>query len=105
MFRHSSKLIKLVANGITALGIILSIAFGLVIINGNGLKLAGHVLIPARLSMPVGIAVIALGAILSWVAGLLMYGFGELLQKTKDNNYLLSRIAAHTKDLHDQRMQ
>ena len=105
MFGHTSKTIKLVANALAILGFVLSGILGITIISSNGLRLLGHTLIPARLSMPVGIAVIGLGCVLSWVIGLLVYGFGELLQKTKDNNYLLSRIAAHTKDLHDQKLQ
>ncbi len=44
------------------------------------------------------LAVVA-GLLAAWIFGLLISGFGELIEKTKDNNYLLSRIAAHTKDL------
>ena len=44
-------------------------------------------------------AVIAAALVLAWVLGLIVYGFGELIEKTKDNNYLLARVASHTKEL------
>ncbi|MBQ6173389.1 MAG: hypothetical protein IJK28_02060 [Clostridia bacterium] len=44
-------------------------------------------------------AVVAAALVLAWVLGLIVYGFGELIEKTKDNNYLLARVASHTKEL------
>ncbi len=94
MYRHTAKAIKLVANILAALGVLASLALGALLLTGDNVRIAG-----ATLN---GGARAVAGIILSWVLGLLMHGFGELLEKTKDNNYLLSRIAAHTKDLHDQ---
>lgn len=101
MYRHTSKLIKLCANIVAILGIAASIALGLLLFGSHGITLFGDRITPVTTRI-LGVVVIVAGIILSWVLGLLMHGFGELLEKTKDNNYLLSRIASHTKEMHDQ---
>ena len=101
MYRHTAKAIKLVANILAALGVLASLALGALLLTGDNVRIAGATLNGGARAVA-GIGVIVAGAFLSWTAGLLVHGFGELLEKTKDNNYLLSRIAAHTKDLHDQ---
>ena len=100
MFKHSGKQLKVAAYVMALLGLAASIAVGLELISANRLVVLGHPM-GARTSTLVGLAVMLGGVILSWVLGLAVHAFGELVEKTKDNNYLLSRIAAHTKDLHD----
>ncbi len=92
MFHHSGKKLKVTAYILAAIFAAAGIAGGYVFISGRGGTLPG-------------VACIAGGLALAWVSGLALYGFGEMVEKTKDNNYLLSRIAAHTKDLHDERMR
>lgn len=72
------------------LGAIASVALGAGI-------LLGAVKIRASLKMPLGLGILLGGLALSWTVGLVLHGFGELIEKTKDNNYLISRVASHTK--------
>ena len=60
---------------------------------------AGGYLLLQLKQTPAAIAAVAGGILLAWVLGLVISGFGELIEKTKDNNYLLGRIASHTKEL------
>lgn len=101
MYHHTSKALKITANVLAVLGIVASIAIGLMLFGASGVKLLGHS-VSAKTCRLAGVGVIAAGIVLSWVLGLLIHGFGELLEKTKDNNYLLSRIASHTKEMHEQ---
>ncbi len=88
MFHHAGKKLKVTAMILAAL------------IAAAGVWAGFQFFISAGQTWP-GIGVAAGGLALAWVLGLSLYGFGELIEKAKDNNYLLSRVAAHTKDLHD----
>ncbi len=85
MFRHPAKKLKWTSY--------------LTVILCAGAGAAGAYLLWQRKQTPAAAAALIGGLILAWIAGLAVYGFGELIEKTKDNNYLLSRIASHTKDL------
>lgn len=89
MFKHPAKKIKATAYVVAALC-------------AAGGAAGGYLLFRGKQNLAAAAAV-AGGLVLAWICGLLVFGFGELIEKTKDNNYLLSRIASHTKDLHDTR--
>ncbi len=96
MFRHPGKKLKLTALVVAVLGMVVSVALG-------GGILAGVVKVKAAHKLPYGAGILLGGLVLSWTAGLALHGFGELIEKTKDNNYMLSRIASHTKDMLEDR--
>ena len=66
-----------------------------------GAGVAAAYLLYQRKQLIPAVAAAAAGVVLAWIVGLVVYGFGGLIEKTKDNNYLLSRIASHTKELQD----
>ncbi len=86
MFKHPAKKIKATAYILAALCVLAGAAGAYLLWTGTHQALAA------------GAAAVG-GLVLAWVLGLALYGFGELIEKTKDNNYLLSRIASHTKEL------
>ena len=102
MFKHPGKKLMTLSRVLTIAGIIASAALGALI----ALK-AGEVTITGQdgqiLSLSrsqgiiLGVAVFVLGAVCSWICGLLMYSFGQLVHHTRENNYFLGRIAEHTK--------
>ena len=92
MFRHPAKKLKATAMVLAILGAIASVALGAGI-------LLNAVKIRASLKMPLGLGILLGGLALSWTVGLVLHGFGELIEKTKDNNYLISRVASHTKSM------
>ena len=104
MFRHPAKKLKVTAIVVAALLVAACLVAGLILITSNGITLMGHKL-AARTAMFGGLGVIVVGCVLAWLVGLVIYGFGELIEKTKDNNYLLSRIASHTKAMHEEQMR
>lgn len=89
MFRHPAKKLKVTAYLVFLLFAALGAA-------------GGYLLLQAKQTVPAVMSVIA-GLALAWILGEMVYGFGELIEKTKDNNYLLARIASHTKELQDAR--
>lgn len=87
---------KVTALVVAILGIIASLVLG-------GGILLGVVGVTKAHKPIYGVGILGGGLVLSWVVGLALYGFGELIEKTKDNNYMLSRIASHTKDMLEDR--
>lgn len=67
MYDNIGRKLKDLAQIFTALGIIASIIFGIFMFVGSQIFL--------------GLLVIALGSLLSWISSLFLYGFGELIEK------------------------
>lgn len=90
MFEKIGFKIKFLAKICCFLGIIISVIAGIsLIIAANELYIDVLVI--------VGIAVIILGSLISWVSSFLLYGFGELIDLNDRNNKLL-KINALSKD-------
>lgn len=70
MFERIGSKIKKLASVITWLGIIASLILGVVLISGGDEMIV------------LGIVVMALGSLASWIGSFLLYGFGELIEKT-----------------------
>ena len=85
MFDNIGNKIKALAVVLTIAGITASIIIGASLFNGSG---AGTFL---------GIAVMVVGSLISWIASFALYGFGELVDKTSEtaetNRQLLGIIA------------
>ena len=69
MFNNIGGKIKTLAKVLTVIGMILSIIWGIV---------------ETEFSVETGFAIIALGCLFSWVGSFLLYGFGELIDNTKE---------------------
>ena len=69
MFNNIGKKIKSLAVFVTWIGIIASIVSGMAIMTGGGEMII------------IGIILIIVGGIASWVSSFLLYGFGELIEK------------------------
>ena len=86
MFDNIGKEIKTLAVVLTVIGIAASIIIGASLFNGSS---AGTFL---------GIAVMLVGTLISWIASFALYGFGELVDKTAETaetNRQLLEIIAH----------
>lgn len=70
MFERIGSKIKKLASVITWLGIIASLILGVVLISGGDEMIV------------LGILVMAVGSLASWIGSFLLYGFGELIEKT-----------------------
>ena len=98
MFKHSGKKLKAVAYVLAGLGAVVSATLALALVMGDNFKLLGHTFGSSqRLILAVGVFV--LGAFLSWLTGLAVFGYGELIEKAKESEYMLTRIAAHSKEI------
>ncbi|MCI8388784.1 MAG: hypothetical protein HFE63_09995 [Clostridiales bacterium] len=98
MYKNVSGKIKVVAKVFAVIGIIISIIWGLIIFKSglstnssyssefDGTKIAIH-----------GLLVGAVGSLLSWLASLTLYGFGELIEQT-------CKISANLSDAQNQRL-
>lgn len=85
MFDDIGGKIKGLAKVITIIGIIASCICGLV------------TLVESE-NLLVGVLVAGLGSLGSWVGSFLLYGFGELIDQTADNNRLLRQISTSGKN-------
>lgn len=85
MFENIGEKIKGLAKVVTIIGIIASCIGGLVIM------FEGE-------SFILGLITAALGSLGSWVGSFLLYGFGELIDQTVDNNRLLRQISTSGKN-------
>ena len=98
MFKHSGKKLKAVAYVLTGLGAVISVALALALVMGGNFKLLGHTF-GSSTRLLIAVAVFVLGLFLSWLAGLAVFGYGELIEKAKEGEYMLTRIAAHSKEI------
>ena len=101
MFRSTGKRLMTLSKIICGLGMACSVLAGIALIAGlvsiSAFGLNSSTALKGTGGIVLGVAVIAVGCFLSWVGSLILYGFGELIHKTKENNFLLQRIAEHTK--------
>ena len=98
MFKHPGKKLMKLAVVVLVLGCLLFIGLGAVI-GLYGSKLSGLPRVNPMEFIVIGAAVAVLGVLCSWISALALYAYGSLVDKTRDNNYMLSRIAAHTKEI------
>lgn len=87
MFNDPGKKIQAVAVGLFVVGAILDVI-------GSALALAlvlESELIDPLLAFPLFLLCLVVAILLSWVTGLLIYGFGELIDKTSGINHLLQK--------------
>ena len=80
MFTHIGRKIKTLAKVLCWIGIVLFILAGLAMIAYGLIK--GEVRMIVLMSLA-GIATGGVGALLSWVCSFLLYGFGQLVDKTE----------------------
>ncbi len=80
MFKNISGKIKTLAQTICWIGIIISVIVGLYIFITTIIKSNNAAIIVT--GSLTGILYLIIGPILSWVGSFLMYGFGELIEKT-----------------------
>ncbi len=104
MFKHPGKKIMGLSVFIFIVGIVLTLCTaGLFVwlgFNAKSITLAqGTVALSGTPLFVTAAAVAALGLLASWVCALCLYAYGSLVDKTRDNNYMLGRIAAHTKEI------
>lgn len=78
MFDNIGNKIKSVASFICVVNIIVDCILGLFLIFSGGVLL--------------GLFLIVIGALISWVNSFLLYGFGELIATTQANNRILEQI-------------
>ena len=100
MFKHPGTKLKTVAYVLTGLGVIISVTLALALVVTGDFKLLGHNF-GASTRLVLAVAVFVLGLLFSWIAGLAVFGFAELIEKTKEGEYMLTRIAAHSKEIID----
>ena len=98
MFKHSGKKLKTVAYVLAGLGVVVSVALALALVMAGNFKLFGHTF-GASTRLALALAVFVLGLFFSWVCGLAVYGYAELIEKAKEGEYMLTRIAAHSKEI------
>ena len=79
MFENIGEKIKGLAKVICVIGIIISVIFGLYFLAGE--------------ENPAGVIFMLIGPIASWASTLVLYGFGELIDRTTE-------ISKDIKDLH-----
>ncbi|MGN1121187.1 MAG: hypothetical protein ACI4RV_02395 [Eubacteriales bacterium] len=73
MFDNIGAKIKAVAKVVTAIGIFLSILWGIVVMGLGQLD---------EIALLVGFAIAAIGSLLSWLSCLMLYGLGQLIENT-----------------------
>ena len=81
MFDNIGKKIKTLAATIALVGIIVSIITGVIILGigaDMGFGVGGEGLVG------LGIMIIIIGSLISWVSSFVLYGFGELIEKTTE---------------------
>ncbi|MBR6030138.1 MAG: hypothetical protein IKP40_13725 [Clostridia bacterium] len=103
MFKKSGTKIKLIAKILfwVETACVAFIALGIATAPG-GINLSMNDPQAARskgAAIVLAVLVLILGAASAYITSLLMHAYGELVDKTKDSNYLLTRIADHTKHL------
>lgn len=83
MFGNIGGKIKTTAKILCILGIIISLVNGILIISRSTSYNSTVVL---------GLVSIIVGSLLSWISSFFLYGWGELIEKTGENNEALTRI-------------
>lgn len=83
MFSNIEKKIKTLAKVLTWIGIVGSVLAGLMLIIAGLSQGAGGA------GVALGILMMVLGSLGSWVSNLVLYGFGQLLEDTKATRELM----------------
>ena len=102
MFSHSGQKLKVIAWVLFILGAVVSVALAVVLLSHGAFRLTLGTLVlkvSKKMSLFLSMGVLLGGAALSYICALMVYGFGELVHKTRENNYLLSRLASHVKNI------
>ena len=79
MFENISGKLKVLANVLTLIGIVISVIYGFIIMNDSPLA---------------GLLAMAIGGLISWASSFLIYGFGELIEqmeRSNNNTYVISK--------------
>ena len=96
MFSNIGKKIKVLAVVLCALGMVLTLLAAIGAWTANvQLSVAGQSMDMDSLlgnRTVYGIVILAVGFVSSWVGSFFIYGFGELIHKTSENNRLLTRL-------------
>lgn len=74
MFRNIGDKIKIVAEVSCWLGIVGSVLYGIII--------AGRIEDSILLSLLIGVLIMGLGSLLSWIGSFVLYGFGQLIENS-----------------------
>ena len=82
MFNNIGRKIKSLAEILCWIGIFLSVIMSISVF---------------KISVLFGLLVIVLGALASWIGSFLLYGFGELIEKTSDIAEHTARISKNSK--------
>lgn len=82
MFDNIGGKIKMLAKVICWLGIGFSIFFGLLVIIGCAISEGG--ILNVAIGFFLGLLVIIIGALASWIGSFFLYGFGELIERTAE---------------------
>ena len=103
MFKHPGTRLMKLSILLLILGILVSAALAvLVALHAEAFSLkdaSGAVIFALTRTTGViaGIVIFVLGSLCAYIFSLIIYAFGQLVHHTRENNYLLSRIAEHTK--------
>ncbi len=94
MFKNIGHKIKVFAKIICWIGIICSVLFGLMVMFGSagatefvsqyGQQYGQHVVISGGFAIFVGIVIIVVGVLASWIGSFMTYGFGQLIENTEE---------------------
>lgn len=95
MFKHSGKKIKAFAIVLTILGFVLAAACAAAVLLT---KISFGVEMNSVTRIIAAIAILILGALGSYVCGLILYSWGEMVERSKESHYILTRIASHSKE-------
>ncbi len=90
MFDNISGKLKTLARIITAIGVVISVVNGFVIMNDTAFG---------------GLLVMAIGALLSWASSFVIYGLGELIEqaeRSNNNTYVISKQLEKLMDKKDE---
>lgn len=87
VFHNIGKKMKGLAELVAVFGIILSVFFGLVVMG--------------EISTWIGLGITVAGSLLSWISSFLLYGFGELVDKTSEIAHQLKPDGAERVDTAD----
>ncbi len=82
MFNNIGHKIKTVAKIFTWVGIISCVLYGLIIIFSGGKATVNGMSFGYAASTLLGLAIMIIGSVCSWLVNLTLYGFGELVENS-----------------------
>ena len=93
MFDYIENQLKTASKFVCGIGILCSVIAGIIFMIVTAFWDFGVIY------LFVGIAIAALGSAIFWVASLIIYGFGELIEKTSSIDYIISKIKSIESDI------